>query len=90
MAGDCYVAKRKRGGLGNLVGEGGQAKTDEVVFQRKTVEIEIKPVCGTELLNRAAVVVYIRVSRRVQPYHRRGNATDDQQTHIPAATFWRD
>ena len=55
--GDCYVAKRKRGGLGNSVGEGGQAKMDEDVFRRKTVEIEIRPVCGTELLNRAAVVV---------------------------------
>jgi hypothetical protein len=66
---------------------GNRAKVDEVVFQRKTVGIEIRIVRGTELLNGVAVVVYIRASRRVQPYHRRGNETDHQQTHNPAATW---
>lgn len=66
---------------------GGQAKMDESVFQRKATGIEIRIVRGAGLLNGVAVVVYIRVSRRVQPYHRRGNENDHQQTHNPAATW---
>jgi len=60
---------------------------DEAVSQRKTVGIGIRIVRDTELLYGIAVVVYIRVSRRVQPYHRRGNGTDHQQTHNPAAAW---
>jgi hypothetical protein len=66
---------------------GSRTKLEAVVFGRKAVGIGIKGVCSTVLLNRVAVVVYIRASRRVQPYHRRGNQPHGQTNAHPRRHF---